>query len=60
MVFDNSKATFEFDPCKLSCDPQASLYRMWPGSNTKYWSLDPYQHDEIMKPFVSFQLIKFC
>ena len=34
------------------------LYRMWPGSNMKWWSSDPYQHNEIIKPFVSFQLSK--
>ena len=24
----------------------------------KWWSLDPFQHNEIIKPFVSFQLSK--
>ena len=43
---------------KLSCDPTGFLYRVWPGSNMKWWSLDPYQHNKIIKPFVSFQLIK--
>ena len=46
MVFDNIEATFEFDPCVQD------VTRM------KYWSLDPYQHDKIIKPVVSFQLIK--
>ena len=31
---------------------------MWPGSNMKYWSLAPYQHNKVIKPCVSFQLNK--
>ena len=59
MVFDNIEATFELDSCTTILWPPGFLYRMWPGSNMKQWSLDPYQHNKIIEPFVSFQLIKF-
>ena len=58
MVLNNIEATFEFDPCTNYLVTPGFLYKMWPGSNMKYWSLDPYQHNEIIKPFVSFQLRK--
>ena len=44
---------------KLSCDPQASRTGCDPAA---IWHRDPwtYRHYKIIKPFVSFQLIKFC
>ena len=62
MSLVNIEATFEFDPCTnyLVTPSPGFLYRMWPDSNLKSWSLDPYQYNEIIKPFVSFQLSKHC
>ena len=53
-----SKQLLNLTPVETILWPPGFLYRMWPGSNMKWWSLDPYQHNEIIKPFVSFQLSK--
>ena len=58
MVFDKIEATFEFDPCTNYFVTPGLLYRKWHGSNMKYWSLAPYQHNKITKPCVTFQLSK--
>ena len=58
MVFDNIEAILNLTPVQTILWPPGFLYRMWPGSNMKWWSLDPYQRNEIIKPFVSFQLSK--
>ena len=52
------KQLLNLTPVQTILWPPGFLYRMWPGSNMKWWSLDPYQHNEIIKPFVSFQLSK--
>ena len=52
------KQLLNLTPVQTILWPPGSLYRMWPGSNMKLWSLDLYQHNEIIKPFVSFQLSK--
>ena len=49
MAFDNIEATFE-----LNLVTPGFLYKMWLDSKMKYWSLNPYQHNEIIKPFASF------
>ena len=61
MVFDNIEATFEFDPCtNYLCDLQASCTGCDPAAILSSDPWTPIKHNEIMKPFVSFQLSKLC
>ena len=57
---DNIKQLLNLTPVQTILRHPGFLYRMWPGRNMKWWSLDPYQHNEIIKPFVSFELSKLC
>ena len=60
MVFDNIEATFEFDPCiNYLVTPRLSVQDVI-RQQYEIVILGPYQHNEIIKPFVSFQLSKFC
>ena len=58
MALTTLKQLLNLTPVQTILWPTGFLYRMWPGSKMKWWFLDPYQHNEIIKPFVSFQLSK--
>ena len=45
------KQLLNLTPVQTILWPPGFLYRMWPGSNMKWWSLDPYQHNEIIFSF---------
>ena len=56
MVFDNIKATSEFDPCiNYLVTPRLPLQDV---TRKQYEIVILGQHNEIIKPFVSFQLSK--
>ena len=63
MVLNNIDATFEFDPCTKNLVTPRLPVGLQDVNRQQYEMvilgvLDPYQHNEIIKPFVSFQLSK--
>ena len=54
MGFDKIEATFEFDPCTYYLVTPRLTVQDVTRQQYEWGSLDPYQHNEVIKPFVFF------